>query len=442
MDQCVLGAGQALLVHEELLEKLLTGAQARVLDHDVNIRRVAGEADQVARHVVDAHRIAHIEDEDLSAAGVVGCLQHEGYGLGDCHEVADDILVGDGHRASGCDLLLEERNHTAVAPENVSETDRNKIRPGVLAVHHLNDHLAETLGRAHDVGRVDCLVGGDQDELAHLVRGGGRRGLPGADDVVLDRLVRAVLHQRHMLVRCRVIDDVRPVLAHHMVDAGCVAHGTDQRHEVELGVIMLQLLLDIICVIFIYVKYNQFTRMRLGDLAAELAADRSAAPCDEDGLARDSLKDLVVVDLDLGAAQQVDDLHLAELADADLAVHELVNPRYGLELAARILADIQDLFSVLCVERRDRKNNMRDTVLLCHLRNHFASSDDRYALEHTALFVFVVIDDADNPRVDLITVLQLLDQHLPGCPGADNHIALLCLYRLHEVRRVEPEYPV
>ena len=62
-------------------------------------------------------------------------------------------------------MLLEQGHHAAVAAQDVAEPHRHKFR-FAAPVHHLHHHLAQALGRAHDVGGVHRLVRGDQ-QIAH-----------------------------------------------------------------------------------------------------------------------------------------------------------------------------------------------------------------------------------------------------------------------------------
>ena len=55
---------------------------------DVALGLEAGEADHVVREVEDAHRIAHVEHEDVAAAPDAAGLHDQLRGLVDRHEVA------------------------------------------------------------------------------------------------------------------------------------------------------------------------------------------------------------------------------------------------------------------------------------------------------------------------------------------------------------------
>lgn len=76
----------------------------------------------------------------------------------------------------------------------------------------LHDHLADALARTHDVRRVHGLIRRDEHEGLRAVAVRSLRHMERSEYVIFNGLVRASLHQRHMLVRRSVEHDVRPVL--------------------------------------------------------------------------------------------------------------------------------------------------------------------------------------------------------------------------------------
>ena len=430
VDQLIRCIRHALFVHEELLVELLARAETHVLDLDVDIRGQSGESDEVPGHVVDLHRLAHVEDENLAALRVVRRLKHQRDGLRDGHEVADDTLVGDGHRTALCDLLLEERDDGAVGAEDVTEADRDEVGLRVLPVHHLDDHLTDTLRGTHDVRRVHGLIRGDQDEALHAGFSRGTGGLQGAHDVVLDRFVRAYLHERYVLMCSRMEDHVRLVLLHHTADTVGVPAGADEGHEVQLWVLHEELLLDAVRVVLIDVEDDELLRLVACDLTAELRADRSATAGDEDGLPLDHAEDFFVVDLDRFTTEEVEDVDIAELADADFAVDELVDARDGLQLTAALLTDVEDLRALFGGRGRDRIDDFRDLVLLYGVEDVVSGTDDRDTVEDAALLVQVVVDEADRIALQVLTGEELLDEHPASVARADDHHALTWLTAL------------
>ena len=430
VDQLIRCIRHALFTHKELLIELLARAETYVLDLDVDIRGQSGESDEVPGHVVDLHRLTHVEDEDFAALRVVRRLEHQGDGLRDGHEVADDTLVGDGHWTALRDLLLEERDDRAVRAEDVTEADRDEVGLRVLPVHHLDDHLTDTLRGTHDVRRVHGLIGGDQNEALHTSFGCGTGGLQSAHDVVLDRFVRAHLHEWYVLVCSRMEDHVRLVLLHHAADTVRVPAGADERHEVQLRMLHDKFLLDTVSIVLVDVEDDELLRLVTCDLAAELGADGSATAGDEDGLPLDHAEDFFVVDLDRFTTEKVEDVDVAELADADFAVHELVDARDGLELTAALLTDIEDLRALFGGRGRDRIDDFRDLVLLYGVKDVVSCADDRDAVEDAALLVRVVVDQADRIPLQVFAGEELLDEHPAGITRADDHHAFAWLAAL------------
>ena len=430
MDQFIRSIRHALFVHEELLVELLAWAETYVLDLDVDIRSQSGESDQVPGHVVDLHRLAHVEDEDLAALRVVRRLEHQGDGLRDGHEVADDTLVGDGHRTAFCDLLLEERDDGAVGAEDVTEADRDEVGLRVLPVHHLDDHLTDALRGTHDVRRVHSLICGDQDETLHAGVGRGTGSLQGTHDVVLDCFVRAHLHERYVLMCGCMEDHVRLVLLHHAADTVRVPAGADEGHEVQLRVLHEELLLDAVRIVLVNVEDDELLRLVACDLTAELRADRSATAGDEDGLPLDHAEDFFVVDLDRFTAEEVEDVDVTELADTDFAVDELVDARDGLQLTATLLTDVEDLRAFFSGRGRDRIDDFRDLVLLYGTEDVVSGADDRDAVEDAALLVQVVVDQADRIALQVLTGEELLDEYPASIARTDDHHALAWLAAL------------
>ena len=69
------------------------------------------------------------------------------------------------HRATFGDLLAETRDDGAVGAEDVAETGGHELGPASFLARFdgkakgLDVDFGKTLGAAHDIGRIDCLVG-------------------------------------------------------------------------------------------------------------------------------------------------------------------------------------------------------------------------------------------------------------------------------------------
>ena len=290
-----------------------------------------------------------------------------------------------------------------------------------LGVEGLDDHLAQALGGAHDVGGVDGLVRGDEDKTLAAVDHGGVGRLVGADGVVLDGLAGAILHEGNMLMRRSVIDDLRLVLLKDLEHSSAVADGADQGDEVQVRILLSQFQLDGVGVVLVNVKDDELLRVVSRNLATELGADAAATAGDENDLAVDEGKNLGKVRGDHLAPEEVFDRHVLHGGDRDLAGHELVKSGKLLQFTAGFVADAEDFFPVFPVQRGNGQEDLRDVELLDILEDALPAADDGDAVDEAAPFVRVVVDDADGFVIDLFTGLHVTEDHLSGVAGADDH---------------------
>ena len=327
----------------------------------------------------------------------------------------------DGHRAAALDLLLKQRDDAAVAAQHVSEAHRNaghRRGPG----EGLDQHLAQALGAAHDVRRVDSLVCRELDEPLHAVLGGGGQQVLGAKDVVLDGLGGADLHQRHMLVRRRVKDDGRMIGVEHIVQTCFIADGADEGDNRSFGtVLVFQFGFQLIGAVLVDVKNQQTAGLVAHDLTAKLAANGAAAARDENDLVMQVLGNLGIVQLDLVAGEEVCRVQLTEARCHRIAV--LVNSLRVTDhphAAVGGVAEVDDLAQTVTLDRRDGDDDLENMIFAHQLRYVGDCAAHRYALHTQALFGQVVVNDADRVAEALIFRLAEVDGPRTGVAGADN----------------------
>ena len=105
----------------------------------------------------------------------------------------------DRQRPARADLGEEDRDHAATTAQHVAEAYRHEVPP-VTRGGILHDHLRHALGGAHDAGRADSLIGGNQDEVLGVRLPGAARHVRSPEDVVRDGIGHVGFHQRHVLV--------------------------------------------------------------------------------------------------------------------------------------------------------------------------------------------------------------------------------------------------
>ena len=241
----------------------------------------------------------------------------------------------------------------------------------------------------------------------------------GAQGVVLDGFVGAVFHERDMLVRRRMVDDLGPVLCEDTADTVLVRDTADQHHKIHVRIVFLQLQLDFIGCILIDIKQDQLLRGSGGNLAGQFGTDGTAGPGNHDRLAGQVIHDLVVVDLDLIPAEQVFQADITQLGNGHRAGIETIQARYNLQTAAGILAYVEDLAAVMGGYICNRENDEADIVFLYQFRNIIAAALDADAFEVPALLERAVVHDGPDAVLAVLAHADIMD-NLAGClAGAD-----------------------
>ena len=246
-------------------------------------------------------------------------LKHQFAGLGDEHEIAHDIGMGDGDGAAGLDLLFKDGNDAAVAAQDVAETGGDELG---LAFHlavflglveALDIDFADTFAAAHHIGGIHGLVGGNHHEFPdsvlhrhvghHLCR----------IHIVQHCLGGVVLHHGHVLVGRGMENVVGFEATEVEVHAGTVADRGDNGLHLDIRVILGHLQTHVVLRGFSLVDEHHGLRSEGRDLTHYLAAYRTGGAGDEDAAPLDFEGKGVEIHLHLLTGQEVLDMDFTEL---------------------------------------------------------------------------------------------------------------------------------
>ena len=100
------------------------------------------------------------------------------------------------------------------------------------------DLLTHTLARTHDICRIDCFICTDQHKTVAVISDCRKCGFISAKYVVFDRLARTSLHEWHMLVCRRMVDDLRFILFKHTLDSAAVTYRSNQYSQIQFREVM------------------------------------------------------------------------------------------------------------------------------------------------------------------------------------------------------------
>ena len=171
--------------------------------------RTSGKADHTLGKVHNLHRLTHVEDVDFTAVAHTAGLKNKAASFGNGHEVTDYLRMGHRHRTATLNLVAETGNDRTVGTQHIAETRSDELS-GMASLllqllrKRLHINLANTLGTAHHVCRVNSLVRRNHHKLLGTVFHGKIGNGARAEYVHLDGLGNVVLHHRHMLVGGRM----------------------------------------------------------------------------------------------------------------------------------------------------------------------------------------------------------------------------------------------
>ena len=411
----VRGGECLFVVGQQLLEEFLARAQAGEGDGDLGLG-VAGQAHHGAGQVHDADGLAHVEHEGLATASHQAGLQHELGGLGDGHEIAGDVGVGDGDGAAVGDLFAELGDDAAAGAQHVAEAHEHHGQGG-HAVLVLQDHLGQPLGGAHDVGGVHRLVAGDVDEAFDVEAGRHVGQHAGAEGVVAHGLPGVVFFQDgNVLVGGGVVDDGRPVVLEDFFEAGAVLDVADDGDDLLLREGAFQVFGDAVEGEFAQLEDDQLARLEAGDLAAEFGADGAAAAGDQHGLALDHVAQATGVEADGVAAQQVVHVHIADLRDLDLPAHQLLHVGDDEQLDVGAFAHLEHAAAGGVVGGAHGQHGVLAVAVAGDLFELLPVAQDAHAAQLSADLVGVVVQHADD--VPVRVAVEVVDEREGGVARA------------------------
>ena len=322
--------------------------------------------------------------------------------------------MGDGDGTAALDLLLKQRDHAAVAAQNVAEAHGDALHIGIVG-KALDQHFAQALGAAHNVGGVDRLVGGKLHKPFNAMLCGGGQQIFGAHNIVFDGLGGADLHQRDVLVRGGVEYDRRVVGFKNLVQTFFVADRTNQGQDGRCRAVPpAQLGFQLVGAVFVNVKNQEPPGLVAHDLAAKLAADGTAAAGDQHDFVVQIFRDLGVVQLNFIAGKKVRRVQFAEARRQRIAafVHRVGIGNHT-HAAMGGIAKVDDFPHTIAVNGGDGDNNFHNMVLAHQLRNVRDGAAHRHALHAQTLFGQIIVNDADRLAEGLVFAFAQGD-----CPRA------------------------
>jgi len=187
-------------------------------------------------------------------------------------------------------------------------------------------------------------------------------------------------------MRCRMIYNVRSVFGKYAVHSFGIPYRSNKSDKIESRIIMFKLLLNVIRIIFIYIKNNKLLRRMCGNLPAQLASYRTAAACNKNHLIAYILHNRLYIYLYRVTTEKVFYFNISQLIKRRFSIDQLIHSGKYFKFAFSMLTYIDKFTYRLFRRSRNSNYNLINIILLCCVQNTLASSDNPYAMNICVMF--------------------------------------------------------
>ena len=238
--------------------------------------------------------------------------------------------------------------------------------------------------------------------------------------VVLDGLARILLHQRHVLVRRRVEDDLGFELTHHLFDTNRIGDVADHRVQAEPLVRILELDTNRVQAVLVALEHHQRGRLEPGNLPAQLGPDGSAGAGHHDATASDQVLERRRVEANGCAGEQVLDRQVPDFRQRDLAVDHVAQRRQRLDRHLEPLERANDGANRHRIGVRNRQEDFLRAVSPQDRWQVGARADDQHAMNPQPDLRLVIVDEPDRVIAVRGARLHVAHDQLAGITGTED----------------------
>ena len=265
-------AAQTLLAGHQSLKQLLAVTSAN------NV--CAGIAEQLLDSFcqITNGRSVRLLDEQVTRIAMLEGKHNKIHSLVQIHQESSHVGVSDSDRVADLDLVDEQRDNTAAAAHNIAVAGAADSRAAALSSHTgvgKDDVLHHSLGDAHGIDRIGCLIGRQADNALDTSFDGSMQDIVRANDVSLNSLHWEEFAGRDLL-QCSGMENVVNT-RHSVLDGLRIADITDIELDFlsRFWVLSLKLMAHIILLFLIARENADFLEVRIKEVFQNSRAKRT-----------------------------------------------------------------------------------------------------------------------------------------------------------------------
>ena len=212
-----------------------------------------------------------------------------------------------------------------------------------------------------------------------------------------------------------MIDHLGLIVRKQLHKSPGITHRSYLYLKVQIRMITHKLLLDLISIVFVHIKDDQLLGRMSCHLTAQFRSYRSAAARYQYHLIIDKVVDLLHINPDLFAAQQVFNGYVLQIVYRDpVLIHYLIHAAQHLKRAVCLLADIEYLLKIIRSGRRYGDIDLFDMMTAYILKYAVTAAGYGNAVNRTFPFIFIIIDN-DCYTVVAVAEARHLAYDSPSC---------------------------
>src|SRR5581483_9209051 len=266
------------------------------------------------------------------------------------------------------------------------------------------------------------LVAGNQNHALSAVARGGFGHQAGAGHVVLHRLARIGFHERHVLVRGGVEDDIGLHLREDRVQAALVGDIADDGMDGGGQAAIVQAVDHRVEVVLVALVEHQLRGIERGDLRAQLGANRSASAGDEHASTGEQRADGGRVEADGGALEQVFDGEVADVSDVHAIAGDAEGWRSG-DVELKWFEQHQQAAQLGGADGGSRDQHFARLHGADDSRQVLPRSEHGDTVDVLAFLAAVFVDESNRLVAIAGMPFHVADDHLADVAGADDQDA-------------------
>ena len=190
-----------------------------------------------------------------------------------------------------------------------------------------------------------------------------------------------------------MVNNIWLVCFKYIINLSGIAHGTDQYHQIQMGIFGAKLLFNVVGIVLIDIEDHQSFRSVGCNLTAKLTPDGTAATSYQNGFSTAVAENFIHIYFDRISSKKVFHCHVFHFAEGHLSGDELIHTWKNLHFTFGFFTDVQDISSLCRTCAWNCQKDLVDFIFLCACENIITTTYNGHTLHIASPFVGVIVNN-------------------------------------------------